>query len=43
VRLAEAPSFGKAIFDYDPRSEGALAYYNLAREVLKKLFPYSQN
>jgi len=43
VRLAEAPSFGKAIFDYDPRSEGALAYYNLAREVLEKLFPYSQN
>jgi chromosome partitioning protein len=43
VRLAEAPSFGKAIFDYDPRSEGALAYYNLAREVLDKLFPYSQN
>jgi len=43
VRLAEAPSFGKTIFDYDPRSEGALAYYNLAREVLEKLFPYSQN
>jgi len=43
VRLAEAPSFGKAIFDYDPRSEGALAYYNLAREVLEKLFPNSQN
>jgi chromosome partitioning protein len=43
VRLAEAPSFGKTIFDYDPRSEGALAYYNLAREVLDKLFPYSQN
>ncbi len=42
VRLAEAPSFGKAIFDYDARSEGALAYYNLAKEVLEKLAPQKQ-
>ncbi len=37
VRLAEAPSFGKSIFEYDPRSEGALAYYALAREILERL------
>ncbi|MGL4942835.1 MAG: ParA family protein [Thermoguttaceae bacterium] len=33
VRLAEAPSFGKPIFDYDPLSNGAEDYRNLAREV----------
>ncbi len=34
VRLAEAPSFGKPILLYDPRSRGALSYLKLAREVL---------
>lgn len=37
VRLAEAPSFGKSIFEYDPRSEGALAYYDLAKELLERV------
>ncbi|MGH9425910.1 MAG: ParA family protein, partial [Terriglobia bacterium] len=32
VRLGEAPSFGKPIFLYDPRSKGAEAYFNLAKE-----------
>lgn len=35
VRLAEAPSFGKSIFDYEPRSKGAAAYLALAKEVLE--------
>ncbi len=35
VRLSEAPSFGEPITEYDPRSSGAKAYKNLAREVLK--------
>ncbi len=35
VRLAEAPSFGKTIFEYDRNSAGAESYLNLAREVLK--------
>ncbi|MEJ7623484.1 MAG: AAA family ATPase [Pyrinomonadaceae bacterium] len=35
VRLAEAPSFGKPILLYDPRSRGAEAYVQLAREVIK--------
>ena len=39
VRLAEAPSFGKPINYYDPKSSGAIAYGKLADEVIKnKLF-----
>jgi len=34
VRLAEAPSFGKTIFEYAPTSFGAEDYANLAKEVL---------
>lgn len=34
VRLAEAPSFGKPILNYDPLSSGAKAYERLAREIL---------
>lgn len=34
VRLAEAPSFGKSIFHYEPSGKGARAYERLARELL---------
>jgi len=34
VRLSEAPSHGKTILDYDPRSKGAETYMQLAEEVL---------
>jgi chromosome partitioning protein len=34
IRLAEAPSFGKTILSYDPRSKGAEAYIQLAKEIL---------
>ena len=34
VRLAEAPSFGKPIMLYDPRSRGAESYNELAKEIL---------
>ncbi len=34
VRLAEAPSHGKSIFDYAPESYGAEDYLALAREVV---------
>jgi len=34
VRLAEAPSFGKTILTYDPRSRGAEGYIKLAKEIL---------
>lgn len=37
VRLAEAPSFGKTIFEHDKWSKGARAYKHLADEVLKRL------
>lgn len=36
VRLAEAPSHGLAISDYDKNSKGAKAYEALAAEVIKK-------
>ena len=34
IRLAEAPSFGKPILGYDPRSKGAESYIKLAKEIL---------
>ena len=36
VRLAEAPSFGKPILSYDPRSKGAESYVQLAKEILDR-------
>lgn len=36
IRLAEAPSFGQAIFDYDPACRGANAYIQLAIEFLTR-------
>lgn len=35
VSLAEAPSFGQTILQYDPYSHGAKAYRQLAEEILK--------
>jgi chromosome partitioning protein len=37
VRLAEAPSFGKTIFEHDRWSKGARAYKQLAKEVAKRV------
>ena len=36
VRLSEAPSHGKPIILYDLRSAGAMAYLELAREVIQR-------
>ncbi len=36
VRLSEAPSFGKPIIAYDSRSTGAVAYLQLAKEVIAR-------
>lgn len=36
VRLSEAPSYGKTIFQYDDKSTGALAYNSLAKEFVKR-------
>lgn len=36
VRLGEAPSHGKPIHLYDPRSTGTDAYRNLAKELLRR-------
>lgn len=35
ISLAEAPSFGKTILQYDPYSHGAKAYRQLAEEILR--------
>ena len=37
VRLKEAPSFGKSIFDYDNGSAGAEAYRELTKEVIQRI------
>ena len=34
VRVSEAPSFAMPVLEYDPKSKGALAYLDLARELL---------
>lgn len=36
VALAEAPSVGKDIFDYNKRSNGAIDYLELAKEILER-------
>lgn len=36
IKLSEAPSAGISIFDYDKNSIGAIAYQELAKEVLKR-------
>jgi chromosome partitioning protein len=40
VRLSEAPSHGKTILDYDPKSKGAKAYERLAKEFLYQTTSY---
>ena len=35
IRLAEAPSYGKPILMYDPRSKGTESYIKLAKEILE--------
>jgi chromosome partitioning protein len=36
VRLSEAPSFGQPVMLYDPTGKGAIAYRNLAEEVMNR-------
>ena len=36
IRLAEAPSHGKAALAYDPRSKGAESYIRLAKEIISR-------
>ena len=36
VRLAEAPSYGQSIFEYDGSSRGAQAYRALAAELITR-------
>jgi len=34
VKLAEAPSFGQTIIQYNPHSKGAKSYRQLAEEII---------
>ena len=43
IKLAEAPSHGKTILDYDPRGKGTMAYLNLAREVIERNGPKEES
>ena len=36
VRLAEAPSYGKPVTAFDRQSRGAVAYMDLAQEILDR-------
>ena len=36
VRLAEAPSYGKSIIEYNSSGKGAKAYRELAKEVIER-------
>jgi chromosome partitioning protein len=35
IRLAEAPSYGVPVLNYDKSSKGAVAYLELAKEVMR--------
>jgi chromosome partitioning protein len=43
VRLAEAPSFGKSILDFDAFSKGARAYRSVAREIIERAKKFGNN
>jgi chromosome partitioning protein len=36
IRLAEAPSYGMPIMQFDPKSAGAIAYKKLTEELLER-------
>jgi chromosome partitioning protein len=36
IRLAEAPSYGLSVLSYDKHSKGAVAYMDLAQEIMRK-------
>ena len=38
VKLAEAPSHGQSAVEYDPKSQGAMAYISLAQEISEDIW-----
>lgn len=43
IKLAEAPSFGKSVINYDEKSKGARAYLSLAKELVENIFGKKEN
>jgi len=43
IKLAECPSYGKTIFDYDPSSHGAMDYDGLAEEFMTFFLPNTES
>lgn len=43
IRLAEAPSYGKPVLLYDPRSRGAESYIKLAKELMERALPINSS
>lgn len=43
IKLAEAPSFGKAAIDYDESSKGSRAYLELSQEIIENLKEFEKN
>jgi len=41
IKLAEAPSYGKTIFEYEPNCNGAQDYLNVARYIYHQAYPQS--
>lgn len=42
IALAEAPSHGKTIFEYSPRSNGAKDYEDLCEEIIERNHPHGR-
>jgi chromosome partitioning protein len=43
VRLSEAPSYSQTVMTYDPSSNGAVAYMQVAREIAERGKPFDSN
>ena len=43
IKLAEAPSFGKSVINYDEKSKGARAYLSLGNELVENIFGKKEN
>ena len=42
IKIAESPSHGLSIFDYAPKSKGAIQYRSLTKEIIKSMKPHEE-